>query len=141
MQKRDIGLGLLLGVALAFAFVWTLGFTLAIAAPGNFLGEAASTDLFRLFVWDVFVVNGLGVGVIAIAVAVLLSWIDRWAAFRICFVAAPVTWVVAHFVVPVVHASPPASPFTRPWWGYGFEIMLALGLVIVPWLIARRSKP
>lgn len=138
---KYVGLGVLAGIALAFLFTWTLGFTLAIAAPADFFAGGESLVPFRLFLWELLVVNGLGVGLIAVVVAALASWAMPVAALRICATAAAVAWAVAHFVVPVLHGGTVVSPFGRYWWGYGFETMLLLGLVFVPWLIGRIRRP
>lgn len=120
---RQYLLCLFLGIVIAFVATFVIGYTSAIAAPQLWFTWFGSTEV-GLFLWDTIVVYGLGVGVPAV--------LALFIAFR--FTIKPtmysgITFVIgvllaAYVLLPLVYDTPLSLAYTRPWWGYGFEVSL-----------------
>lgn len=122
------------GIIVSIIAVYPLGFTNAIAIPARFLGFFGTASLF---VWNLFVVNFLGIGIIAFLLALFVFRADKMHGIMHGLAALTGIFVGAYFIVPSLHGMPVHISFARPWWAYGFELSIALAF-LAAWPIAVR---
>ena len=124
------------GIIVSFIAVYLLGYTTAIAMPTGFLAFFGS---YSIFVWDLFVVNFLGIGIIAFLFAFLVFRAIKQPKIMHGLVAALGILFGAYIIIPLLYDIPLYYSFVRSWWGYGFEICISLAFVSAWFLTKRRA--
>lgn len=141
-KNRQAWFCFLLGGLTAVLTIFTIAITAAIAAPISFFDWFKSRDALTagIFIWDLAVVYGLGLGVLAFLLLL--------AAFRL--VARPSFWsallfvmgflLTAHLAVPISSGTPLSFFYSRPVNGFALEVSLIVAAVGAL-LLARRLWP
>ena len=124
------------GIFVSLISVYLIGYTTAIAMPTSFLTFFGS---FSIFVWDLFVVNFLGIGIIAFLFAFVVFRTLKQPKIVHGLVSALGILFGAYVVVPLLFGIPLYYSFIRSWWGYGFELCVLLAFVSAWFLSGRRA--
>ncbi len=122
------------GIIVSIIAVYLLGYTNAIAIPTGFLEFFGTSSLF---VWNLFIVNILGIGIIAFLLALFVFRAAKKHVLMHVLAAISGIFVGVHIIVPLLHDLPILISFARPWWAFGFELSVALAF-LAAWLIAGR---
>jgi hypothetical protein len=122
------------GIIVSIIAVYPLGYTNAIAIPAGFLEFFGVSSLF---VWNLFVVNFIGIGIIAFLLALFVFRAAKNNRVMHGLAALSGIFVGAYVIVPWLHGMPVHFPFTRPWSAYGFELSIALAF-LAAWLVTGR---
>ena len=126
LKHRVVSLSL--GVVVGVAALYSLGFTAAIASPAGLFDWFKSKNLLDLGLglWHLVVVYGLGIGL-----PVFLVLFSAFRTFAKPAVSSALLFVLGvlltvHVFYPLAYGSSLSAAFTRPWWGYGFELSLVV---------------
>ena len=122
------------GILISLIAVYLIGYTIAIAMPTGFLAFFGSLSLF---LWDLLIVNFLGVGIIAFMSAFVIFRTIKQPRMLHGILAILGILCGAYIVVPLLYDIPLYLPINRSWWGYGFEICVLLAF-ITAWFLAKR---
>jgi hypothetical protein len=128
MKRMPIAVAALLGLLTAFACIPLIGISSAVPAPREYFEWARLHGLLEpaVFVWNIVVVGGIGVGAPAlVSLAVLVrTFAERHVAIVTVFVAALLFGL--YVAVPVAYFDPLQLPVNLPWWSFGKEVALVL---------------
>jgi hypothetical protein len=135
-----IFLGVLSGLVLTSLTIPTIGYTAVITIPQAILGlsETLKHDAASHFLWDIFVVFGLSIGILGSLFGVLVSLLTT----RPCFIGASalVSCVALYtFSWPAFLEYEP-YPLVRDWWAYSYELTFALGVFGSIGLVLRITR-
>ena len=126
------------GVVVAIVSVQILGLVAAIAIPSDFYAwfrELGSLET-GIFISELVLICST-VGLLSFAV---LSVIYRFIspATRLSFVSFLIgVFLTVYIIIPLFNGIPLSTPFTRHWWGYGFEFSIVFAS-IAAYLLAKR---
>ena len=148
MVRHRIGafvFALAAGVAVGSVAPTTIGFTAAIAAPLGYFTWFKAYGMLPLgsFLWDLVVVGGLGLGLLAFLAGLLVfrsgTAGQRWANGA-GFVAA--TLLAGELLHPLLEGYPSNDlrPWSRTWSSYGVELAL-LAATLAAMALAQRGDP
>jgi hypothetical protein len=128
MKLMPIAVAVLVGVLTAFACVPLLGISSAIAGPAHYFPWAKAHGVLEpaLFLWEVVVIGGIGVGAPALVSLVVLVRTFTYARVTLVGAFAAALLCGLYVAVPMAYFETPQLPLNQPWWAFGKEMALAL---------------
>ncbi len=134
---------LVLGALLGWSFVLTLGYTNAITAPKSLFEffSIGDSPILAIILWDIFVVYGLGIGLMLFVTGFSLARVVPDKALKLAVVTLVSVWLTSRFGYDWVTSGSSLNPFNRPWWQYSFELVMVLSIFVPIIAHAKRRKP